>query len=199
MKDIFFFFHGDVGEKTAQNRCVDGRVKRAESHVFCGRFGVRDLGRCVVCDPDFFSPMFIVFQTVFFENLRKLGMDIPPFPHPSKREEVGFAEPFQAPHCFFIFPGLMIIFPDIEKCDKIRKRIVKYFLGAIRRFRFFGGPFPGVLNTQGGSNDRHLFQASLDLSFHKHSGQSGVHRKFGHQTALFRERKASLLLFCFLA
>ena len=53
----------------------------------------------------------------------------------------------------------------------------------IRLGRFFNGPLPGVLNTQGRCDNGHVIHAAPAFRFKDHAGDFRINGHFGHHAA----------------
>ena len=71
--------------------------------------------------------------------------------------------------------------PELEIEDKIGAGIDKGPMGLIRRLLPLRRAQPGILNSEGGGNDRDLAQGVVLPGLDNHPGNAGVEGKPGHQ------------------
>ena len=83
-------------------------------------------------------------------------MNIPPLPHAKKRKKMIFTKFSQLRLAFDLGKSSLIELPETDKGKKIRRFIQKALMSLIRFFFLIQGPYPGILDTQGRSNDTDL-------------------------------------------
>ncbi len=119
-------------------------------------------------------------------------MQVLPFPHAEIGKKVRFAE---LPALILgrqLFPFFMDCIPDIEKRQKIRRRICKLAMSRMGGITLFEGALTRVLNAQARGDDEQLASGVLRLGLDQHAPERGINREPG-QIASHRSQIVPLI------
>ncbi len=154
--NIFFFFLGDVGQITTENRLVNRLVEGlfpVHIQVLSWRLG----------GPRPFT------NAEFLQNGANLVMDIAPFAHAVVGQKVLPAKAFEPVAAFVGLPDMIVPIPDVQQGGKIGYGIVKLRMRLIGFGRFFQRPFPRILDAQRRGNNRYLIDAPPIFGLEQHA------------------------------
>jgi hypothetical protein len=128
----------------------------------------------------------VVFLQAQFAHLRvQLTVDVAPFTHPPRRQEMILQQGLQLAVGLLVLHLLLVPAPQFQPAHEVRALVGEQLVFFVGRLRALHRAIARILHRQRAGDDQHLAHTALLLGCQQHPGDARIERQLGEPCADF--------------